>query len=72
MAEGMAKDIAAIGQVVNIGSTFEISIGDAAAMIADIMNVKLDIQSDETRTRPEMSAVERLLANNEKAKALLG
>ena len=46
MAEGMAKDIAAIGQVVNIGSTFEISIGDAAAMIADIMNVKLDIQSD--------------------------
>jgi len=60
------------GEVINIGSNYEVSIGETAEMIADIMNVKLTIETDEQRLRPDKSEVERLWADNEKAKDLLG
>ena len=60
-----------LGEVVNIGSNFETSIGDTAKTIADLMNVEVEILSDEERLRPEKSEVERLWASNAKAKALL-
>lgn len=62
---------AAVGQVVNIGSGFEISIGDTARLIAKLMKVDLEIESDEQRVRPPGSEVERLLASNALAKKLL-
>jgi NAD dependent epimerase/dehydratase len=61
----------ALGEVVNIGSNFEISIGDTAKTIADLMNVQVEILSDEERLRPDKSEVERLWASNAKAKDLL-
>lgn len=61
-----------IGEVINIGSNFEISIGDTAHLIAEIMNVDLEIETDEIRLRPEKSEVNRLWADNSKAKRLLG
>ena len=61
-----------IGDVVNIGSNFEISIGDTAEIIAEIMNTKIEIISDEIRKRPPKSEVERLWADNSKAKQLFG
>lgn len=61
-----------IGEVINIGSNYEISIGDTAELIANIMNVDLKIETDEQRIRPEKSEVERLWAENQKAKQLLG
>ena len=61
-----------IGKVINIGSNFEISIGDTAQTIANVMNVDIEIMTDEQRLRPEKSEVERLWANNDKAKELLG
>ncbi|KQL36752.1 NAD-dependent 4,6-dehydratase LegB [Psychrobacillus sp. FJAT-21963] len=61
-----------IGEVINIGSNYEVSIGETAEMIADIMNVNLKIETDELRLRPEKSEVERLWAENKKAKELLG
>lgn len=61
-----------IGQVINIGSNFEISIEDTARTIAEVMGVEIDILSDEQRLRPEMSEVERLWASNDKARELLG
>jgi dTDP-glucose 4,6-dehydratase len=61
-----------IGQVINIGSNFEISIGDTAKIIAEIMNVKMEIERDSQRIRPENSEVERLCADNRKAKKLTG
>ena len=61
-----------IGEVVNIGSNYEISIGDTASYIAELMNVQIDIVSEENRLRPEKSEVERLWADNTKAKNLLG
>lgn len=60
------------GQVINIGSNYEVSIEETAKMIGDIMNVNLTIETDEQRLRPDKSEVERLWADNQKAKELLG
>jgi len=61
---------AGVGEVVNFGSNFEISIGDTAQLIAEAMNTEIDIITDENRLRPETSEVERLWADNTKAKKL--
>jgi NAD dependent epimerase/dehydratase len=59
------------GEVINLGSNFEISIGDTARAIAEVMGREIDIVTDEQRLRPEKSEVERLFASNEKASRLL-
>ncbi len=61
-----------LGEVVNLGSNFEISIGDTAQLIAEAMNVEIEIITDEARLRPGNSEVERLWAANAKAKTLFG
>jgi dTDP-glucose 4,6-dehydratase len=61
-----------LGEVVNIGSNFETSIGDTARLIAEVMNVEIEIATDEARLRPEHSEVERLWAANAKAARLFG
>lgn len=63
---------AGIGEAVNIGSNFEISIGDTASLIAEVMGVDVDIQIEEARFRPVRSEVERLWADNTRAKELFG
>jgi dTDP-glucose 4,6-dehydratase len=60
----------AVGEVTNVGSDFEVSIGDAADIIAALMGRKITIRVDEERLRPDASEVERLWAATEKAKAL--
>lgn len=59
------------GEVFNIGNGFEISMGDTAKVIADIIGVEVEIEGDEARFRPEKSEVERLWASNQKAKEIL-
>jgi dTDP-glucose 4,6-dehydratase len=66
------KSDRALGQTINIGSGFEISIGETARMIADVMAVEIEIVCQEERKRPVKSEVERLFACNRKAKQLLG
>jgi dTDP-glucose 4,6-dehydratase len=61
-----------IGEVINIGSNFEISIGDTARAIAGVMGAEIEIHTDEQRLRPANSEVERLWASNVKARDLLG
>lgn len=61
-----------IGEVINIGSNFEVSIGEVARIIAEVMDVRIEIITDEQRLRPEKSEVERLCASNVKANELLG
>jgi dTDP-glucose 4,6-dehydratase len=63
---------AAVGEVINLGSNFEISVGEAARTIADVMGVEVEIVTDDERLRPAGSEVERLWADNSKAKDLLG
>uniref|UniRef100_UPI00404886B0 NAD-dependent 4,6-dehydratase LegB n=1 Tax=Polynucleobacter sp. TaxID=2029855 RepID=UPI00404886B0 len=60
------------GEVINVGSNFEVSIGETARLIAEVMNTQIEIIADEERLRPESSEVERLWADNRKAEELLG
>ena len=60
-----------LGEVINIGSGFEISIGDTARIIAEIMGTDVNFVEDPDRQRPSKSEVERLFACNKKACALL-
>jgi len=60
-----------VGEIINIGSNFEVSIGDVASTIAEIMEVDVDIVEDAERLRPEKSEVYRLNASNLKALELL-
>ena len=60
------------GEVFNFGSNFEISIGDTARLIAEVMNTEIEIITDEARLRPNNSEVERLWADNSKASGLFG
>lgn len=62
---------AAIGEVVNIGSNFEISIADAAMLIAEVMGHDVEIVREAKRDRPIKSEVERLWADNSRAERLL-
>jgi len=55
-----------IGQEVNIATNVEISIGDLAQKIINLMGVDARIVSDNERLRPEKSEVERLLGSNQK------
>lgn len=61
-----------IGEVINLGSSFEISIKDTALQIAKCCKIDIEIISDEERLRPEKSEVDRLYASTDKAKDLLG
>jgi NAD dependent epimerase/dehydratase len=63
---------AGVGEVINLGSNFEISIGNTAQAIADVMETEIEIIADDQRLRPDKSEVERLWADNTKAKKLLG
>jgi len=67
----MAESDRVLGEEINLGSNFEISIGDTVQLIAETMNVEIDIKTDEQRLRPHNSEVERLWADNRKALELL-
>jgi dTDP-glucose 4,6-dehydratase len=60
------------GRVINVGSSFEVSIGDLAALIADRMGAKVAIETEQARVRPAASEVDRLLCDNRLAADLLG
>jgi len=68
----VAESDRSLGEVINIGSNYEISIGDTVKMIAEVMNCEVEIVTDEVRLRPDKSEVERLWADNRKAKELTG
>lgn len=61
-----------VGEVINAGSSFEISIGETAKLIAEVMGADIEIVTDDERIRPELSEVERLFASNEKLRNLTG
>lgn len=69
---GATAPDAALGEVVNLGTGFEIAVGDLAALIAEAMGVEAEIVLDQQRLRPAASEVDRLLSDNRKAAGLLG
>jgi nucleoside-diphosphate-sugar epimerase len=63
---------ASVGEVINLGSGFEISVQDTVTLIADVMGKDVAVECEEERVRPVGSEVERLWADNGKARRLLG
>ncbi len=72
IALGKSTNNALLGQTFNAGSGSEISITDLVKLIAEILNVKLDIVHENERVRPELSEVQRLLADASLLKAATG
>lgn len=66
----VAESDRTIGEVINAGSNYEITIGDTVKKIIDIIGKDVKIICDEERIRPEKSEVNRLWADNTKIKEL--
>lgn len=67
-----AERAEAVGETINLGAGFDISIGETARLIAEAMGISATIECDEERVRPAASEVGRLLADNRLAAKLLG
>jgi len=68
----LARCDKAIGETVNIGSNFEISVGDTLNMIKELMGSDVEFLTDEQRLRPGKSEVFRLWCDNTKIRELTG
>jgi len=68
----VADSTNSVGEVINIGSGHEISIGGLVRVIAELMGVEVELECDDERLRPEKSEVFRLCADATKARTLVG
>lgn len=68
----IAESDKSIGEIINIGSKFEISIEETAKLIAEVMDAQIVIEEDIQRLRPKNSEVDRLFADNLKAEKIIG
>lgn len=68
----LARCDAAIGQTVNIGSNFEISVGDTLNLVRELMGSDVEFITDTQRLRPEKSEVFRLWCDNGLIRSLTG
>jgi dTDP-glucose 4,6-dehydratase len=62
----------AVGQVVNVGTGREISVGELAALVLRLVGRELPIVTEGERTRPKGSEVERLCADASRARSIMG
>lgn len=67
----MASTEGILGEVINLGSNYEISIGDTVNLIAKLMGKEIHIVSEQNRIRNESTEVDRLWADNSKAYQLM-
>lgn len=61
-----------IGQTVNFGSNYEISIRDTLELIKELMNSEVEFETDKQRMRPGKSEVFRLWCDNSKIREMTG
>ncbi len=66
----ISKSKKSIGQTINIGSNFEISIEQIVNTVSELLETKIQIIRDKKRIRPKNSEVNRLKACNKKIKKL--
>jgi NAD dependent epimerase/dehydratase len=67
-----AKVDAAVGRTIHLGTGRDVSIGTIAELVGELLGRRLVIELDETRLRPKLSEVERLVSNPQLAKELIG
>jgi NAD dependent epimerase/dehydratase len=63
---------AGIGRVINLGTGVDVSIRETVELIGEALGVSLEATSDPARLRPPDSEVDRLCADVEQARMLLG
>jgi NAD dependent epimerase/dehydratase len=68
----IAEEKMTIGEVINIGSNYEVSIIDTLNLIKELMNSDVEFILDEQRIRPKNSEVFRLWCDNTKIEKLTG
>lgn len=67
-----AESTVGLGEVINFGSNFEISVGQVVEAVGTAIGRELEVETEDARVRPADSEVDRLWASNEKARELLG
>lgn len=72
VAVGTADADAVVGETFNAGTGAEISIGDLAGLIADVLDADVEVTCDDARLRPDPSEVMRLVADSVKLRAATG
>jgi nucleoside-diphosphate-sugar epimerase len=68
----VAEATGGLGEVFNMGSGFEVSMGEVLDVISDVSGMKLTAQEDSTRVRPAAAEVERLWSDSSKIKDAFG
>ncbi|SDD54141.1 GDP-mannose 4,6-dehydratase [Ruegeria marina] len=68
----IAEEDATIGKVINLATGCEVSIGDLAHSVIDLLGGGKRIETDQRRIRPEKSEVMQLLGDATLARDLLG
>lgn len=68
----LAHSEKAVGQTVNIGSNYEITVGDTLNLIKEIMGSDVEFITEEQRIRPGKSEVHRLWCDNTRIRDLTG
>jgi len=66
----LAEHKSCVGETINIGSNYEVSVGDTLQLIKKIMGSDVEFVLDEQRIRPEKSEVNRLWCDNTKINKL--
>lgn len=67
----VAESDASLGQEINVGSGFEISIGELVKQIIGLTGRDVKLTIDQERVRPAGSEVQRLYCDNRRAKELV-
>ncbi|MCF8095442.1 MAG: NAD-dependent 4,6-dehydratase LegB [Desulfobacteraceae bacterium] len=68
----LAESDQAVGETVNIGSNYEVSVGDTLNLIRELMDADVEFVMDNQRIRPANSEVFRLWCDNTKINNLTG
>lgn len=72
LAVGEAASAGVVGEVFNAGTGYEVTIGDLAGVISEVMDIPLNIARAEDRVRPESSEVDRLVCDARKLREATG
>jgi NAD dependent epimerase/dehydratase len=67
-----AESEAAIGRTIQLGTGFDVSVGDIVDVVGELLGRTLDVEHDEARVRPAKSEVERLISDPSLARELTG
>ncbi len=67
-----ARSDAAVGRTVQLGTGYDVTVGEIVEMVGDIVGRQLTVELDAQRVRPAASEVMRLISDPSLAKELMG